>query len=320
MKRFLSAALVTSFLAATQVPGSIFSTAQVFDVASVQAAGGTITTTCTPINTPPAGNDASGKPTYDQPVTCTFTGPVGRRIVIGFPTRYTSLDWRTGDGPAPDYQWFYNGFTSAGWACANTFHGIMCDPTGAAGNSIQINFRAIGNCERANNIAAKDFAVNDPQSQAGWNTSWVSHIVTFPACQAPTPQCRDGIDNDGDGATDFPNDFSCSNADDNDEANTKSQCQDGIDNDQDGLVDFPQDSGCSSKQDNSETNVIVTLPACSDGIDNDGDGKTDFFDAGCYPNNIFNPVAYNPNDADESNAAVLCRWTRVNSQWVRQCQ
>jgi hypothetical protein len=66
--------------------------------------------------------------------------------------------------------------------------------------------------------------------------------------------------------------------------------------------------------------VPPTLPQCTDGLDNDNDGKTDFFDAGCYPNNIFNPVAYNPNDTDESNAASLCRWTRVNSQWVRSCQ
>jgi hypothetical protein len=143
-----------------------------------------------------------------------------------------------------------------------------------------------------------------------------------PVCpNQPTPQCRDGIDNDGDGATDFPADFSCSSADDNDETNPKSQCQDGIDNDADGKVDFPQDSGCSSKQDNDESNVITpTLPACSDGLDNDNDGRTDFFDAGCYPNNVFNPALYNPNDTDESNAAALCRWTRVNSTWVRSCQ
>lgn len=172
---------------------------------------------------------------------------------------------------------------------------------------------------------------------------------------ASTPQCRDGIDNDGDGATDYPNDFSCSSSEDTDETNPKAACQDGIDNDNDGKTDFPQDPGCSSRQDNDEfntpvaqcqdgidndndgkidmqdpgcssptdndeSNVVYTLPQCSDGIDNDGDGRSDFFDPGCYPNNIFNPAQYNPNDTDESNAAVLCRWARVNNQWQRQCQ
>ena len=69
-------------------------------------------------------------------------------------------------------------------------------------------------------------------------------------------QCSDGVDNDNDGATDFPNDFSCSDANDNDETNPKSQCQDGIDNDNDGYVDFGtgagNDPGCASKQDNDE--------------------------------------------------------------------
>jgi hypothetical protein len=64
----------------------------------------------------------------------------------------------------------------------------------------------------------------------------------------------------------------------------------------------------------------VTLPHCSDGLDNDADGRTDFFDPGCYPNGVFNPVAYDPNDNSEVNAVLLCRWARVNSQWIRQCR
>ncbi len=67
-------------------------------------------------------------------------------------------------------------------------------------------------------------------------------------------QCNDGIDNDGDGAIDFPSDFSCANPQDNNEAHRKAKCQDGIDNDKDGLIDFPNDPGCTSNQDNSEKN------------------------------------------------------------------
>ncbi len=67
------------------------------------------------------------------------------------------------------------------------------------------------------------------------------------------PQCSNGIDDDNDGATDFPADFSCTSALSTNEANPKSQCQDGIDNDGNGLVDYPADPGCTGAQDNTET-------------------------------------------------------------------
>ncbi len=75
--------------------------------------------------------------------------------------------------------------------------------------------------------------------------------------QNVTPQCSDGQDNDGDGRTDFPNDISCSDANDNDETLPKSECQDGIDNDADGEVDFPQDRGCTSSNDLEERNLQI---------------------------------------------------------------
>lgn len=68
------------------------------------------------------------------------------------------------------------------------------------------------------------------------------------------PECSDGIDNDGDGAVDWPADFSCSSSKDDDEASPVAACQDGVDNDGDGLVDFPADPGCASAQDNDEFN------------------------------------------------------------------
>jgi uncharacterized repeat protein (TIGR01451 family) len=87
------------------------------------------------------------------------------------------------------------------------------------------------------------------------------------ACSGGTcnflPQCSDGIDNDSDGATDYPADFSCESATDNDEFNLKSQCQDGIDNDGDNLIDHPQDPGCVNKQDNSESNGTVVCSSNS---------------------------------------------------------
>jgi len=56
-------------------------------------------------------------------------------------------------------------------------------------------------------------------------------------------------------------------------------CDDGVDNDGDGLVDYPEDPGCTSDIDPSENDPARI---CDDGIDNDGDGATDYpADPGC---------------------------------------
>jgi hypothetical protein len=65
--------------------------------------------------------------------------------------------------------------------------------------------------------------------------------------------CRDGIDNDGDGYIDWPNDPGCANKNDNSELNPNVECDDGIDNDGDNAIDMA-DEGCSSPNDNDETN------------------------------------------------------------------
>ena len=55
-------------------------------------------------------------------------------------------------------------------------------------------------------------------------------------------------------------------------------CEDGLDNDGDGRTDYPNDSGCTGRSDDTEN----PNPACDDRIDNDGDGKTDYpDDPGC---------------------------------------
>ena len=79
------------------------------------------------------------------------------------------------------------------------------------------------------------------------------------------PQCSDGIDNDSDGAIDFPADFSCSSSNDDNEGSKKAQCQDGRDNDNDGLIDFPKDSDCNSNQDNNEATSSGENTATSGG-------------------------------------------------------
>ena len=59
------------------------------------------------------------------------------------------------------------------------------------------------------------------------------------------PRCSDGMDNDLDGKTDYPNAPSCETARDDDESDPSPlpPCSDGLDNDQDGKTDYPMDPG-----------------------------------------------------------------------------
>jgi hypothetical protein len=66
------------------------------------------------------------------------------------------------------------------------------------------------------------------------------------------PECGDGLDNDGDGLTDFPADSGCTDDGDPSELSPNVACDDGLDNDGDGLADFPSDPQCLSVQDRSE--------------------------------------------------------------------
>ncbi|PIN86251.1 hypothetical protein COV19_05575 [Candidatus Woesearchaeota archaeon CG10_big_fil_rev_8_21_14_0_10_44_13] len=113
---------------------------------------------------------------------------------------------------------------------------------------------------------------------------------------APSYECSDSADNDGDTLIDA-NDPGCYdtgsyNPFDDDENDTLPECSDNFDNDGDNLTDFPSDPGCISISDDNETDVIIIYPECSDGIDNDGDGLIDYpLDPGCV-----NPIDNNETD------------------------
>jgi hypothetical protein len=62
--------------------------------------------------------------------------------------------------------------------------------------------------------------------------------------------CKDGIDNDGDGRTDYPADPDCSSP--TDPAERVAACADGLDNDTDGKTDYPADPQCTSADDTAE--------------------------------------------------------------------
>jgi len=84
-------------------------------------------------------------------------------------------------------------------------------------------------------------------------------------------QCSNGIDDDGDGHADFPDDPGCRHASAPLEA---PECDDGLDNDGDGRIDLG-DRQCFARADRSER------VDCANGIDDDGDGSVDSADVGC---------------------------------------
>src|SRR3989344_2538889 len=177
-------------------------------------------------------------------------------------------------------------------------------------------------------------------SRADQNYQWWVHACNVSGCgkaaigsdfmcRSRLLQCSDGIDNDGDGFIDYPNDPGCSSADDDDETNVPlPQCSDGIDNDGDGFIDYPNDPGCSSADDDDETNNGGgtggggsgggsgggtggsgtggggSQTQCSDNLDNDGDGFID------YPND---PSCFSATDNNENIAFIIDFYAKPNS-------
>jgi cysteine-rich repeat protein len=90
-----------------------------------------------------------------------------------------------------------------------------------------------------------------------------------PTCQIEA-ECADGLDNDGDGRTDHPDDPGCASATDYLETNPARACDNGLDDDGDGRIDVPDDPGCRDPNGNLEK------PQCQDGLDNDGQPGIDF--------------------------------------------
>ncbi len=141
-------------------------------------------------------------------------------------------------------------------------------------------------------------------------------------------ECDDGIDNDGDGYTDYPSDTGCTGLSDSSELGTV-ECDDGVDNDFDEATDYPDDEGCSDSLDDDETNCgdnrceggedsgscPTDCPAgpaaCDDGIDNDYDGSAD------YPND---PGCANALDDDETKCGdSMCEYGEHRNNCASDC-
>ncbi|MBV72050.1 MAG: hypothetical protein CMH52_12050 [Myxococcales bacterium] len=145
---------------------------------------------------------------------------------------------------------------------------ILVDGHGSESGPFELNIRG-------------ELGLNQPCSSDDQGLNWIVCGLGL-ACRdgrCQTAQCSDGLDNDGNGRFDYPNDPGCDSEDDNQEqlAGNIPQCADGADNDFDGRVDYPNDPDCTSAADDDESSP----PACRDERDNDGDGLIDLDDPGC---------------------------------------
>ena len=104
------------------------------------------------------------------------------------------------------------------------------------------------------------------------------------------PFCADGVDNDGDGAADYPGDAGCKFSDDGSEF-LNTACDNGYDDDNDGVIDHSDDPGCSGIEDGSEHGTIQ----CDDGRDNDLDGREDY-----HLHQRGDPQCSSPSDVSEA--------------------
>ena len=126
--------------------------------------------------------------------------------------------------------------------------------------------------------------------------------------------CNDGLDNDGDGLVDYPEDTGCESLVDGDEYDEPIvyECNDGLDNDGDNLTDYPADPDCTSLEDNSEESLIqcetdsdcAETYVCSEQVcvleDIDVDGIWDGSD------NCPNIANYDQADADYDAVGDVC--------------
>ena len=100
-----------------------------------------------------------------------------------------------------------------------------------------------------------------------------------------TPDCSDGLDDDGDGLIDHPDDPGCSSPTDASEREATLACDNTLDDDGDGTIDL-EDGGCDAPGDTSERGAPEE---CDNGLDDDGDLLADFpSDQGClHPTNLY---------------------------------
>ena len=144
-------------------------------------------------------------------------------------------------------------FSTGDGAHCNDGHDVMCYSDGGdrdVGMSVFCADRMRFDCRHDSYFDTAPEA--GEYLESNWNLgSGLNRFIAFDAPAATRPTCEDGLDNDGDGRTDFPADLGCTQLTDPDELDLPA-CADLRDNDADGRSDFPLDPGCSSPLDGDE--------------------------------------------------------------------
>jgi hypothetical protein len=160
-----------------------------------------------------------------------------------------------GAGNLAGYAWGHN----AGWISFNCSNGSNCASNGNFAVTIDPVTGNFSGDAWSENFGWLHFAC--PGADTCVNTDWT--LEEPPAGGGGGggggyADCNDGMDNDGDGAVDYPADSGCTSPNDRSEADAISgyACSDGIDNDGDGAKDYPADAGCASANDTSEVNIF----------------------------------------------------------------
>jgi hypothetical protein len=107
-----------------------------------------------------------------------------------------------------------------------------------------------------------DVSVGDPYFSVGeWDDRGAAFVFHGRSC-------GNGVDDHGDGRTDYPSDPGCTSLADASEIGAA--CDNNVDDDGDGGVDYPADLGCRN------LSSLAENPQCQDGANNDGQPGIDF--------------------------------------------
>ena len=172
---------------------------------------------------------------------------------------------------------------------------VLNPPPGADHATIQLLYQPtsweyIQFLDLANTGAVEFLADEGRNLRDAWLATGMAdpRVMASTTWQLGTPACSDGIDNDGDGTADYPDDPGCASSVDESENNASVACDNRKDDDGDGLIDFPRDPGCLS------SSYSLENPQCQDGVNNDGAVGTDF-DGG---ESVLGPGNGDPNGPD----------------------
>jgi hypothetical protein len=166
------------------------------------------------------------------------------------------------------------------------------DTTELACNREALNDGAVGNTLRYEAPPPGDYYLF-VDGAAG-----ISGAFTLTTTVVPLAECRNLIDDDEDGRTDYPADPGCERREDRTEADPDPlpACADDDDNDGDGLVDYPLDVGCFAASDDDEVDVcgqgvrVFDFPVDEGELIDTTDGGTNAFSGSCGGQNAVEKI------------------------------